>query len=1048
MKSKFLSLILAVAMILQFGTIVPVFAQTSSRVAIDFSDETATYSVSNTIDGIFDYQIAKGQYGKAKDDASIRLYSNGGSSDGINKTKTLTIPTSAVELASQGEYTHLSFQFLNEDGGSTIGVNIDTYAADGTTKRYSDNILVQSRTNTIPQRNIILPQATGKQVIDLTIGAWYQMDIYFDPTDITSTTYFLNGIKYTKDATAWGGNGNECTGRITNVNLQHVIKGAAPTFTPTAVQFDNIIVEKVSTIPLKQDYRCPGEIVNFDDKMSIAADGSYHSDFWYGQTDPGTFKRFNAVKFNSVSANTIENKVFGKYEWDNSLHTLISDSSAEGEYAMYYTPSVKDFAQNDYVHLTFAMANNSAVKRAGVTMGDAELFEMSSDGNFKFFGTDANTQWENAKWYKGDVIFKIATDTKADCYIDGVKYLSDYVVSSDAITSLGTLKFTNDIGSDYYVDDIAVGIFNQSTCANPALGWTISTDDPDLGDAINNSTRVISVPGSYKIETFLSKIKNPETVTFYNTNGFTVDSGLLASSLIKVSNSFGSGVWYTVETTGEVIETDLFDIADGSAVIVKNIDTLNIDASNEDQNVSSLDIYIDGELYDSVNTDSASISLTDLMLGKHTFEAQGWINDKDLYIDSVEIALVEEIQSDIISEGSNTFDNYTTGSYAMTGGRIVQQAYVGLGQKVVDSSGKDYGTSAVFEAQKSLDGKGHSYIDLYTDATQSITKAFIDYDIYLYNDQAGMSAAYQNIGVSGGYFGTESTFGDKSFTLETGKWYHITTMLDAKNKVASLWIDGVPIAENMAVSPTAGTISSGIRLTITYKGRTQMETNGVDSLKLLAVDNFTLSKYDELAYIKSVEDSSGNHPVDYKADVLTINMSAPVDEVTADMIKLYSTNGERPIESVTIDQNDATKLYVKTDFELSSADKYNLVIDKGLKSCGKLSSSVNGGFFETTAQPVDVLDGGFEVNNGKISFSVKLTNTTSSNKELTIIAYVYEGTEFKGLSSKTVNVIKGKNLTASVELPYYSSTARVYGIVTDSWSTLKHTTNKLYSYGS
>ena len=31
--------------------------------------------------------------------------------DGINKTKILAIPTSAVELASQGEYTHLSFQF-------------------------------------------------------------------------------------------------------------------------------------------------------------------------------------------------------------------------------------------------------------------------------------------------------------------------------------------------------------------------------------------------------------------------------------------------------------------------------------------------------------------------------------------------------------------------------------------------------------------------------------------------------------------------------------------------------------------------------------------------------------------------------------------------------------------------------------------------------------------------------------------------------------------------------------------------------------------------
>ena len=503
-----------------------------------------------------------------------------------------------------------------------------------------------------------------------------------------------------------------------------------------------------------------------------------------------------------------------------------------------------------------------------------------------------------------------------------------------------------------------------------------------------------------------------------------------------------------VETTGEVYEASLFDIADGSAVVVDNSKTLGIDASGQAEPVNKTDIFIDGKLYSSVDGDTASVDLSSLMLGVHTFEARAYINSEDCYMDSIELALFEEVATDIIADGANTFDSYTGGKYTMTGGNVVQQAYAGLAENVTDSSGKNYGTSVVFEAQQSLDTKGHSYVNIITDAKASITKAFVEFDVCLLTDRVAMSISYQNTGATAGLVGASGSFGDNNFSMELNKWYHVTSMLDVKNKVASLWIDGVAIAENMAVAPTASTISSGIRLIVSHADRTKMAALGITSRKLLAIDNITLSEYDELAYVKSVEDSLGNHPVDFTDDVLTVTMSAPVEEITADMLSLHSANGEREIESVRVDESDASILYVTPKYKLSSADTYKLVIDKGLKSCGRFSSKANCAFFDTKAQPVDVISADFEVTGGTAaSFTTKLTNTTGEDIELVIICYVYEGSEFKGISAKTVTVEAGRNLTDTVYLPYYSPTAKLYGLVTNGWVDMKPITNKLYSYG-
>lgn len=1060
MKSKIISLLLAFTLILPLGAAANTGAVQSANV-IDFTndDSVLTLGYGTADPDSRGGHIAKGQYGKHADDASYRLFSTGGTAQSVESASgksvaTLKVANDGIAEAANGQFYHLGFQYLNEDGLSTLAAKID-YVSAATDETLSDvNIMSQPndnffRTRIFPNCDKVDGANQRYQYDGNVTGTWNQLDLYFSSADTGNTAIFINGESAVVSPTKWHMDKGSTVKKIESVTFTHTAT-TGNGWLPTGAQVDNVVFEVVDSVPSSHSvYRYGGDGFGFDDNVKLE-DGKYK--FWWYNSKTKVWEyrhRPNGVSYVSDTANTLKSGALGRPSWDKSLHTAVE---ADGS-AMSYTPALKSLVSGDAPQLTFAIANGRTDAPAGVVakglkigdsaLEDISIFEMSSDGSFRFFGEDTNESWLEDTWYKVDVEFDIdSSATTACCYVDGELLYDGYVLSDGAMSAIGTLAFTDAEGADYWLDDVAFAM----PAADPADGYTIDSSDPELGDAINNETKVITLSGTYKAEDFLKKIKNPETVTLYNSSGAIVYSGLLAQCSVKVSNTFGAGVWYTVETTGEVYDASLFDIADGSAVIVADVDTLNIDASSQARPVIKTDIYIDGELSDSINDDKASVDLSSLMFGVHTFEARAYINSKDCYIDSIELALVEDVETDIIADGANSFDSYTGGSYTMTGGKIVQQAYAGLAETVTDNSGKNYGTSAVFEAQQSLDTKGHSYVELTTDPTVGITKAFVEFDVCLLTDRVGMSISYQSTGATAGLVGASGKFGDNNFNMELKRWYHVTSMLDVKNKVASLWIDGEPVAENMTVAPTASTISSGIRLIVSHADRTQMANLGITARKLLAIDNITLSEYDELAYVKSVEDSLGNHPVDFTDDVLTVTMSAPVEEITADMLSLHSANGERAVESVTIDPDDASVLYVTPRYKLSSADTYNLVIEAGMKSAGAFSSNANCGFFETTAKAVDILSGNFALDGSTLSFNTKLTNTTNADKDLVIIAYAYEGTEFKGVASKTVTVKAGRNFIDSVDLPYYSPTAKIYALVTDDWSTMKPITNKLYSY--
>lgn len=1091
MKTRFVCLVTVIFMLVQtFGT-VSVFADTEKKVNIDFSGTVnigSNYdirSVSNVISGVQDYSFEKGQYGKAPDDVSMRLYTVGGSYGA--STKNLTIRNDNVAVASSGEYSHLSFQFLNENLYSNLTARL-TYQANNGSTIWNKTFLAQPFNSSYPKHSRVFTGTSQYNwetrpgvFLDYEhkIGTWNQIDIYFSSTSF-SAIYFINGNKAEINLAGWDPSSSPVA-KIKMVEFLHGIGGTSP-YKPSAVQIDNVIFEKVSSVPDTQNFRYNGETLNFDDNFATGTNAyriGYNNSGTVSYTNRfsnNTASAYPAVKFMNTSAVSVKKGTCGKKSWDNSLEINVPSDASPGTAAMHYNPGIKDIRSDDYGHLTFAMANktddkscgliSSGIKLGNLVSPDIELFEMSaSNGKFKFFGETVNAQWQKEKWYKIDVLFKvgdnISTYTTVDCFIDGVKYVSDYEIKANVgdysmLESLGTLKFTDEPNANYLIDDILAYMFDSSSYNNPSDGYEILTDDVTLKDAIDNEQRKISIAGNYKAEDFLAKISNPECVKLYDASGAQVKSGLLANCIIEVSNGYGAGIYYSVETTGVVTETNLFDIADGSVILAENATTVNISAANESDPVIEIQLFVDGKLETSVNSDALSFDISNMMLGKHEFEAYAYINDKDCYMDSVSLIIIEEKENTIVS--TQDYEKYVSGSGVITGGRLVQKGGKVLSETVSDKTGKDYGKSLVFQSTKEeyiAANNGHDfYLDIYTPEANMITKGMFEFDIcYLTeginfaSNIRGKTSFNSTNNTAGNYspftLGTTTSFRGNQVSMEVNKWYNIKCMVDLKNGLTSMWIDDVPVRENVAFTPSIVQMASELRIEARLPSS---KYDSVDTYRFFAIDNIAFTEYDELAYIDNIEDESASYPVDHTDDVITLKMSRAIESIDAQNITLHSTNGEREIKSVTIDSEDASVLYVTPKYPLSSSDLYRVVISPGMKSAGALSTKTNCGFFETTAKNIDVLSGDFEYKNGKMNFSTKLTNQSNSNKNLIVIAYVYEGEDFKGIAAKTVTTRAGKNMNVSLELPYYSETSTVYGLVTDNWSTLKPITNKLYSY--
>lgn len=572
MKTRSLKLLMAVILIMQTITFTTVFADASSTpstvvTSVDFSGSKLYDTTSGVVAGKNDHAVVYGQYGKAADDASLRMYTNG--TAGANSQLIRYNPVLTLE---ENEYVHISFDYLREDYYSGLKMDMSFNDLSNTSSLKYDCVVMDTPTSSSSWYNKIRLFTSNKggaqtSIDDRYVGSWRKIDMYFGYST-THCIVFIDGVKKDIDlsnSADWAG-GSTYTGmkKLDRVRFTYISDiNSAPT--PSAVQLDNVLIEKVSTVPETVSFKSHGETLTFDDHMSINKHndgyGLYATTYLNGTTTT-VCNKYNgygsgpAVYLGMPYANlSVEGGVFGKPSWDKSFHRVVPSDAATVR-STWYDSSINTFDVGEKVHLTFSVANNTTETGFSATTLNSvftdsskknlKLFEMSSDNKIRFLDTATNETWEAKKWYKVDMIFDVKSDgTFADCYLNGKLIRSNCAVNGTKIlkdTAQITFSYAN--GSDYYLDDVSLGRFTESNVPNPANGYSL-TDTAET--YIDNNEKIIAIESDGSVADYVKLLEEKKNVTVYNENGVINYKGTLNSgSTVKVSNGFGAGTYYNV----------------------------------------------------------------------------------------------------------------------------------------------------------------------------------------------------------------------------------------------------------------------------------------------------------------------------------------------------------------------------------------------------------------------------------------------------------------------------------------------------------------------
>lgn len=569
MKQRSLKLLMAVILIMQTISFTSVFASAESNAAtfVDFSGTKYFDQNLQVTDGVAGNAIVYGQYGKAHDDASLRMYTTGGD----NSENQIVRYNPNLTIAS-GEYVHISFEYLREDLHSGLRVDM-TFKSDGSTM--FDRYILDHPVNSSDFVNLVRLFNSTKRDVEVKVkdnyGSWCKVDAYFSYST-GNATIFLNGVKYEKDLSTsvdWAGSGKTYSGMnyLDRVRFFHLSDKITDT-TPSAVQLDNVLIEKVTSIPTELPYKKYGEKLDFDDHTSLTQHGEgyglYNTTYWNGSSNV-VVTRYNgygngpAVNLGQPYGNmSIVNGVFGKPDWDRSLHRVIPDAAAITHTMTWYKPSITDLAVGDIAHLTFNVANSAAdvdfvtyseksVFGDNSTVERTEFFRMTaSDKKVRVFQKNTDVTWQPNTWYKVDMIFKVTADgTYVDCYLNGSLISEENKWNEGkALKNINQVWFTHDLGSDYYLDDIAYNRISLDSINSISNGFTLTDTDDTY---IDNDKKIIAISSDASIADFVNLLPEKKNVTVYNKNGIINYTGTLNSdSTVKVSTGFGAGTYYNV----------------------------------------------------------------------------------------------------------------------------------------------------------------------------------------------------------------------------------------------------------------------------------------------------------------------------------------------------------------------------------------------------------------------------------------------------------------------------------------------------------------------
>lgn len=472
------------------------------------------------------------------------------------------------------------------------------------------------------------------------------------------------------------------------------------------------------------------------------------------------------------------------------------------------------------------------------------------------------------------------------------------------------------------------------------------------------------------------------------------------------------GVSYSPEVTVEIKDhnaPELFvsGIDSGAKYGTSELPTAEISAT-DDNGIKMIEVYADGRLLRSSQSDTLSFSLSELSAGAHTLKVSasdiyGLVTSKDYAVEIVSDTLIESYRNDFSTyKGNNTLPD------GMAGGS--QRGYLDVGT-IDEEHGKSL-LIGIDEADLSFAETNTAYVGIPTgDVTGTVE---VEFEM---NISAKPASNYR--------FSTKRTGGaenvilfitptsirlcnknwspSKTMDYTPGEWYRFKLSVDVPNRK---YVVSVTDKNGNGESET-GTLDSG------YDVLNYVRVFGPadDSIKsFVAVDNVLVQQAMPFPTL-TIEEN-----IPYQAESVTITSSQTLNtsDLNKENITLSDAFGKVAVRSVMA--TDGKTIVITPAVSLRSSMEYKVTISPNVRySAGIPIGAAIDGYFRTTAKDFDILSGGFD---GGV-FTFKAVNS-GEEKAVTVIVQKWTSDgECRSVSAREVLVQSGED-EYSVAVPAVS----------------------------
>lgn len=498
------------------------------------------------------------------------------------------------------------------------------------------------------------------------------------------------------------------------------------------------------------------------------------------------------------------------------------------------------------------------------------------------------------------------------------------------------------------------------------------------------------------------------------------------------------------EITVEVIENipPAVEISDIGNMVVRNeVGELSISADDADGYVERIEIYANDELAETVYAESAVLPLSELPLGDNSVIVKAYDNEGAVTTSEAIFKLIVSGTNEMLRVNFEGFKENAT-----IPGCIIKKDFSYARPVVLDD---EHGTSIAFGTTEEL--ASHGTIDAYIDFNfaYGVSSAVLEFEAYVeestYFDiltrgsdtTGGLQQEWSHlIGYEGELVltnGTEKT----RIPMTNFEWHKFKYVVSAITHTYSFYLDDVLVAENYK-------LANDKYVTFNRQFRLNMKALPAKYEKVV-LDNVVLKELYYMPYFVSVKDSQGSPSlIDYTSDYIEVEMSASLQNATADNFELFNNNGAVEIEKVEVDSVDANKLYIYVKGGLLSSADYTLVMKAGTATIYGTMESDTVIRFGTTSRDFDVLSGGFG-KAGKISFNATMQNMTYEDRNFTVVLAVYRSGVFEKVYSLSGELAAGETQTFTLTADeWQSNDYEAYAFVINNWKERIPISDKLF----